>query len=209
MQALPHAVRVLLESLDDPEKVMAAVLDHALLESGAVRGLIFDRRHLLRSVGFSPADRVAAWQSLEALLVEPGGVRHYAGARFTCIAGEAVGLAGALGCAGDHVAVMAIEKETPFMPSEIRDFSTWLEVAGKPLDVSLFYERWKRQIAGRPLRLRDLPLEDLQHLPNLAEVERLLMQVAMSRHQNNKGRAAAALGLSREGFRRKLEREFH
>ena len=53
----------------------------------------------------------------------------------------------------------------------------------------------------------DLPIEDLEQIPNLAEVERLLIAVAMNRNQNNKGRAAAALGISREGLRKRLLRE--
>jgi DNA-binding NtrC family response regulator len=53
-----------------------------------------------------------------------------------------------------------------------------------------------RGSSGSPARLEDLPLE---------EVERLLIQKAMARHDGNVSRAAKALGLSRSALYRRLE----
>ena len=206
---LSAELRVVLESLDEPDKLMGAVLDHALFQNGASRGLIFDRERVVRSVGYSAGDRVHVWRVLDCYLLESNGVVRASQPYFCALQQDqpAYGVAGALTGPCGIQAVLAIEKDTPLKPSEVDDFTDWIGLAGKPLDVSLIYARWKREIHRQPLRLRDLPIEDLEQIPNLAEVERLLIAVAMNRNQNNKGRAAAALGISREGLRKRLLRE--
>jgi DNA-binding NtrC family response regulator len=128
-------------------------------------------------------------------------------AHFGVLDAPAWGLAGAITGASGSLAVLAVEKETELQPAEIDAFTDWIGVTGKPLDVSVSYARWKRVVRREPLRLRDLPLGDLARIPNLAEVERMLVTEALNRNKNNKGKAAAALGISREGLRRKLSRQ--
>jgi hypothetical protein len=202
----------LLGSLDDPEKLMGAILEDALLRAGAVRGIIFDRERIVRSVGYSHNDKVRVWHTLERLLLESNSVMLSGEPLFDGLALDqdepAFGVAGTLTGRSANLAVLAIEKETQFEQSEVDDFADWVQLTSKPVDVALSFARWNPATHGQPLRLRDLPLEDLNQVPNLAEVERLLISVAMNRNQNNRGKAAAALGISREGLRRKLLRGY-
>jgi DNA-binding protein Fis len=186
---------------------MGAVLEHALRQSRAARGLIFDRDGVVRSVGYSAGDRVSVWHALNRLLVESHGLERSSKALFGVLDAPAWGLAGVLTGAAGTLAVLAVEKETSLESAEIEAFADWIALTGKPLDVSICYSRWKRAIHRQPVRFRDLPIADLVQVPNLAEVERLLVSLAMDRSQNNRGKAAAALGISREGLRRKLMRE--
>ena len=57
-------------------------------------------------------------------------------------------------------------------------------------------------LALRPLQGGALPLEELK----LGEVERLLIERAMDRHDGNVSRAAERLGLSRSALYRRLAR---
>jgi DNA-binding NtrC family response regulator len=59
-----------------------------------------------------------------------------------------------------------------------------------PADLAL------RTASSAPLRLEDLPLED---------VERILIRKALARHGGNVSRTAKALGLSRSALYRRLE----
>ena len=122
--------------------------------------------------------------------------------------GPVLGAAGTLIGRSTNLAVLAVEKETPLEQAEIEDLAEWIQLTSKPVDIALSYARWNPATHGQPLRLRDLPLEDLKRVPNIAEVERLLISVAMNKNQNNRGKAAAALGISREGLRRKLLRGY-
>jgi hypothetical protein len=196
--------------LDDPEKLMGAVLEEALFRTGAIRGIIFDREKIVRSVGYRHGHKLTVWHDLDRFLLEPKGVLLSSEPLFGGLAADvakdetAVGVAGTLTGRSASLAVLAVEKETPLEQAEIDDFADWIGVTSKPLDVALSYARWNPATQGQPLRLRDMPFEDLKQVPNIAEVERLLISVAMKRNQNNRGKAAAALGISREGLRRKL-----
>jgi hypothetical protein len=206
-RSLAPEVRELLASLDDPQKLMGLILEHALLQSGAARGLIFHGKGVVRSVGYSAGDKVSVWRTLERLMLASDGLVQSSRAHFGALDAPAWGLAGTMSGASGSLAVLAIEKESALEPSEIDGFVDWIGVTAKPLDVSIIYAGWKRTLDRQPLHFRDLPLADLHQIPNLAEVERLLVSLAMRRSQNNKGKAAAALGISREGLRQKLLRE--
>ena len=67
-------LRTVLQCLDQPEKLLGAVLDHALVSAGAVRGLIFDHEQVVRAVNYSHNEKIAAWKSLEKLLLESNGI---------------------------------------------------------------------------------------------------------------------------------------
>ena len=216
---VPKELRIVLQSLEEPEKLLGAVLDHALVSAGAVRGLLFDREQMVRAVNYSHNEKIAVWKSLERLLLESDGVLRtsepffawpakaggtfsgapVSGAPVTGVAGVLVGPPGSL-------AVLAIERDTAFSESQIAAFAEWIEIASMPVALSLSNARLRRLVRRAPLRFRDLPLQELEELPNMQEVEMMLIADAMRRHQNHKGRAAATLGISREGLRRKLLR---
>jgi hypothetical protein len=186
---------------------MGAMLEHALRQSGAARGVVFDGDGVVRSIGYSASDRSSVCRALGPLLLEPQRLVQSHHALFGVLDGPGWGLAGSVTGASGPLAVLAVEKESPLDPAEVDDFADWIGVTGKPLDAAFCYARWRKTVHRQPLRLRDLPLADLAQIPNLAEVERLLIAVAMNRSQNNRGKAAAALGISREGLRKRLLRE--
>jgi hypothetical protein len=202
---LPPEIRALLGSLDDPEKLLGFVLEHALLRSGAVRGLIFDGERVVRSFRYSQGDKIYVWRALERLLLESHGTVRSSKPFFGALGSDspALGVAAALQGPSGSLAVLAVEKEIPLTQAEIDEFTDWIQLTYKPLDVAISYARWNRDVRRQPPRLRDL-LGDLEQVPNMAEVERLLVAVAMNKNQNNRGKAAAALGISREGLRKKL-----
>jgi hypothetical protein len=218
---IPPAVRAVLQSLDDPEKLLGAILDHAVLQSGATRGLVFDHENVLRCVGYSHTEKLQVWRTLGGLLLDDPFVMQ-ASERFfgalqpvvTSASGDRDGVAPAIGLASvlmgknGTLAVVAIEKEAPLEQIEIDDFADWVRLSSNTADLAICYSRWSRAARHQPLRIRDLPVADLAEIPNLDEMERILVAQAMSRNQNNKGRAAAALGISRENLRRKLLRYY-
>ena len=116
-------------------------------------------------------------------------------------------VAGVLDGPPGNLAVVALERETPFAESEIAAFADWLTIASMPVAVSLSNARLNRMARRGPIALRDLPLADLEQIPNIQEVEMMLIADAMRRHENHKGKAAEALGISRENLRRKLLRQ--
>ncbi len=73
-----------------------------------------------------------------------------------------------------------------------------------------FRRRGKKRLARKARRLRTHPrlrafLRRMKDLPTLEELERLLVVEAMRRCRT-KTAAAAAVGITREGFRKKLVR---
>lgn len=207
---LSPRVRAILQSLDDPEKLLGAVLDLALFQTGAVRGLVCDREQVVRAVGYDHAGKMRVWRILKPFFVDCGGVlrsgRPFFAAAGVQASGPVVGIAGVLTGTVGNLAILAVEKDTPLEETEIAEFGAWLQLASTPVAVALANARMNRIIQHAPLRLSDLPLEDLAHLPNIEQVEMLLIAHAMRRNQNHKGKVAAELGISREGLRRKLLR---
>jgi len=60
--------------------------------------------------------------------------------------------------------------------------------------------------AKRTLRPSQLPLDKLHPFPHLRQVERLFVREALKRTGQNITHAAAALGITREGLRKKMIR---
>ena len=206
---LSPQVRAILQSMDDPEKLLGAVLDFVLFQTAAVRGLVCDREQIIRAVGYSHADKVRVWRMLESLLVESDGLLRSNQPFFASPASApdpVVGVAGVLTGRSGNLAALAVERDTPLEESTVAEFSDWLGLASTAVAVSLSNAKLNRRINHAPLRLSDLPLEDLAQFPNIDQVEMLLIAHAMRRNQNHKGKVAADLGISREGLRRKLLR---
>ena len=93
---VPPEIRVFLESLDDPPLLMGLVLEHALRQSNAARGMIFDSVGVVRSAGYSAGDKISVWRALDRLLVESHGLEHSSKALFGVLDAPAWGLAGVL-----------------------------------------------------------------------------------------------------------------
>jgi len=206
---IPQELRTLLLCLDEPEKLLGAVLDHALVSAGAVRGLIFDSDQIVRAVHYSHNDKLAVWRLLEKLLLESDGILRSSEPFFASDAAAdspAIGLAGVLVGPPGNLAVLAVESDTAFSEDQAAAFGEWVQLASGPVAVTLSNARLRRMVRRAPLRFRDLALEELEELPKLQEVEMILIADAMRRNQNHKGKAAAAIGISREGLRRKLLR---
>ena len=64
----------------------------------------------------------------------------------------------------------------------------------------------KCRAARRSIRVTQIPFEKLQPFPQLQQVERLLVRAALRLAGYNRTVAAEALGISREGLRKKLQR---
>ena len=130
----------------------------------------------------------------------------------TCWEGEAlpgrkvVGMAGVIPGPVGLLAVLAVEREAPFSLTDQVRFTEWVELAAIPAGAAVASARAERLRHNRKLRLADLPLERLEEIPNLAEVERLVIGEAMRRARSNKTKAAGFLGLTREGLRKKIGR---
>ena len=209
MRNIPPELLSVLQCLDEPEKLLGAVLDHALVSSGAVRGLIFDHEQVVRAVNYSHNEKLTVWKTLEKLLLESDGIWRSTERFFASpAAGDTAvaGLAGVLTGPPGNLAVLAVESETVFSASQIEAFGEWIQLASMPVALSLSNARLRRLVRRAPLRFRDLALEELAELPKMQEVEMMLIADAMRRYQNHKGKVAASIGISREGLRRKLSR---
>src|SRR6266404_3454864 len=178
----PPEVRAILLSLDDPEKLLAAVLEHAVIQMHAIRGLVFDQQKVIGAIGYDHLhDRNTAWQALAPLLTECYGVvvsreSHFTGAlrdRDTWFSpgGAWLGAAAVLTGRQGNLAVVGIERESPLTEEELTDFEEWLQLASKPAAISLSNERLGRMQRREPLKLRDLPLNELEELPRLQEIQ--------------------------------------
>jgi DNA-binding protein Fis len=206
---IPQDLRTLLLCLDEPEKLLGAVLDHALVSSGAVRGLIFDHEQIVRAIQYSRNDRIAVWRSLEKLLLASDGILRSSEPFFASDAAPdapATGLAGVLVGPPGNLAVLAVESDAAFSEDQIVAFGEWIQLASPLVALTLSNARLRRMASRAPLRFRDLALEELVELPKMQEVEMMLIAETMRRNRNHKGKAAAAIGISREGLRRKLLR---
>lgn len=215
-----------------PKKLLTAVLKQTLLVVYAERGLLFDRAGMIMSVGYKAEDSEAVRQRLAPLLIE-GGRRFYELPLFQtappppdaeimpdssgqppagALAGDglgrrkALGMAGVVALASGPLAVLAVERNHDFRKPERRWFDGWLELVSIPAGAAAESARAQRLRESGKLKLQDLPLDRLEELPALQEVERMIIAEAMRRSQNNKTLAAAALGITREGLRKKILR---
>lgn len=210
MSLVSQEIRDILESLGDPQRLLGAVLKQAVLQARAVRGLIFDHEQVVKSVGYTHTEKISVWRTLSPLLRESRGsivkaLEPLFGRIEDCSA--PLGLAGMIGNSPADWAVVAVESSVPLEAEAIAGFTDCLQLASMPVIISQSYERLCRMVRHQPMRLRDLPLDDLEVLPNLQQLEEILIEHALRRNANNKVKAAQVLGISREGLRRKLLRQ--
>ncbi len=214
----------MLAGAGDPDRVLEATLRQALHLVEASRGLAVDHEKLVSAVGYAPEEgeglrrelavlldpSQAAGQSGPALATE-GGLHLYSGPRFTKPVPRPSGVVGMAGVItrpeppGGPLAVVAVEREQPFTSAEISWLDEWLRLAATAVATAAEVARAARVEQGK-LRATDLPLDRLEQVPPLEEIERLIIVEALRRTHNNKTRAAQALGITREGLRKKLQR---
>jgi hypothetical protein len=144
-------------------------------------------------------------------LMAGGGVRHFARNGFATPAdgsGQVVGMAGVISALGASF-VLGVERDREaFNPVDRQIMVELLRLLTRPFEQTA--ERMQagrdREQSLRTITAGELPLGRLEPLPSLREMERLFILEALSRSGNNKTRAAAVLGMTREGLRKKLNR---
>ena len=157
-------------------------------------------------------------------LLVGAGVRCYSGPGFvdpvTEGAAAVAGMAGVIGAPGG-ASVLAVERDQrPFDPTDQQVMAEMLHLLARPFEQTAAATRLplndkpgrdgklgpNSEPEARKLSPAELPLDRLEPFPLLQEMERLLIREALNRCGNNRTRAAAALGLTREGLRKKLNR---
>lgn len=207
-----------------PTELLADLLNavgnlQAVLESGlrwaahvlrAQQALFFDDGNRMAWRG---ADLFRAMalrrQRLAPLLAQQASV-HYSLPEFTYTAengAPVIGMAGVVH-AGRGAFVLGVERDyEPFSPEEQRLLEIILRQLARPLHCTVEVLEARGELRyPKTFTAHQLPLQELDPLPPIKQVEMLLIQEAMRRSGNNKTIAAAWLGITREGLRRKLER---
>ena len=208
----------LLKVLGNPHLLLEAGLWLAMQVVSAKRGLAFDTEGQMASAGMTPQEAETIRQDRLGQLLVGTGVRCYSGPGFAdpVTEGAAVvaGMAGVIGAPGG-ASVLAVEHDQrPFDPTDQQVMAEMLHLLAHPFEQSAAATRLRRdgkldpngEPQARKLSPAELPLDRLEPFPLLREMERLLIQEALNRCGNNRTRAAAALGLTREGLRKKLNR---
>lgn len=224
-RARPEVLTEILSGVMEPNRLLAAVLKHALYLVYARWGMVFTTEGVVSSVGYDARQQEEVNRHLSALLME-GGTHWYSAPRFnlglsSCLErtpevdywtgqpapGRRVsGMAGVIPGLTGLLAVLAVEREAPFSQADQLRFAEWVELAAIPAGAAMESARAERlRSRRRKIRLSDLPLDQLEEI-NLAEIERMLIAEAMRRSGGRKTEAAPLLGLSREGLRKKILR---
>ena len=202
----------LLKALGDPHLLLEAGLRLAMQVVSAKRGLAFDTAGQMASAGMTPEEAETIRQERLGQLLVGAGVRCYSGPGFADPVAEraaaVAGMAGVIGAPGG-ASVLAVERDQrPFDPTDQQVMAEMLHLLAHPFEQSAAATRLRRdgKPAARKLSAAELPVDRLEPFPRLQEMERLLIREALTRSKNNRTRAAAALGLTREGLRKKLNR---
>jgi hypothetical protein len=201
----------LLNSIGDTGRMLHSVLRLALGVLGAQRGLAFEGTGAPIASGFSQehaeflrSNRLSDLSSGDLLVcfTRPG---------FAQIGepGEpCLGIA-AMIATRTTMFVLAIEREVaPFTFAEQREVAELIQIVRRPLErtADLAWLKRERELLEDKIQNEGLALRRLEKLPHIAELERMLIEEALHRFDGNKARAAAALGVSREGLRKKITR---
>lgn len=211
---LPSGLLIdLLNALGDGLAVLRAVLRLCITAVNADRGLAFDSAGAAVLLGFADSDAQLLRTELSALSGD--GICCYdreepaSGARRPGRAVRmAAGMAGAIQ-ADQRLFIVAVERSArAFGAKDRRRLGAVLRLARPTLEQTAQLERLRRfeKSASCDICPAELPLTRLNKLPQLEELEKMLIQEALKRFKNNKTRAAEVLGMTREGLRKKIER---
>lgn len=210
-RASPELLAELLEAVGHSPSLLNAGLRLTLRVLNAERGLAFDTNGVVVASGFTPEQAQALRQDRLGRLLAGGGVRHYSRPGFVAPAdgsAEVVGMAGVISAMGASFVLGVERNHEPFTPTDRQIMVELLRLLARPFEQAAEAMRSERDRdqSQRTITANDLPLNKLDPLPQLRELERLLILEALNRSGNNKTRAAAALGMTREGLRKKLNR---
>ena len=212
----------LLKALGDPHLLLEAGLRLAIQVVNAKRGLAFGTAGEIASARMTREEAETIRQERLGPPVEGASMRCYSRAGFdapTEGTKPVVGMAGTIstktGSTPAASFVLAVERDPkPFDPTDQQIMVELLQLLARPFEQAAAATRLRLngkpglngEPAGRKLSPAELPLDRLEPFPLLQEMERLLIREALNRCGNNRTRAAAALGLTREGLRKKLNR---
>ena len=218
----------LLKALGDAHLLLEAGLRLAIQVLNAKRGLAFDTAGEIASAGMTPEAAETIRQERLGPLLEEAGMRYYSRAGFDAPTEGTRPVVGVVGMAGTISTktgstktgstktgsipagsfVLAVERgHKPFDPADQQVMAELLQLLTRPfVQAAATRLRLNGEPEGRKLSPAELPLNRLEPFPLLQEMERLLIREALNRCSNNRTRAAAALGLAREGLRKKLNR---
>ena len=209
--AFVAAMSDLLDSVGNPQALLNSGLSLALRLLDAERGLVFAPGGTMIAAGFT-LEKVQELQRdrLGDQLAE-GKVHRYSAPDFAALAGDKMPVVGMSGLirAPWMVCVLGVERlAEPFSATEqetMRELLRLFERALKQTARAMF--AWHgREGCGGNITVEELPVQQLEPFPQFVQVERLLIQEAMARSGNNKTAAAAALGMTRDGLRKKMIR---
>jgi hypothetical protein len=212
-QMLVRATSELLAELLDAVGDLQAVLEGgARLAAHVLRAeqaLLFDDHKRRAAVGISSAQGLTRREHSLAPLLKQHGVYRYSLPEFRCPAEDGapvVGMAGVIPV-NRAVFVLGLERSyAPFTSDEQALLAPTLAQLARPLHCTVELLELKKAQAPMKLSVQQLPLKRLDPIPQLEQLEILLIQEAMRRAGNNKTQAAAWLGITREGLRKKIRR---
>lgn len=219
-RASPEILEEMLGGAMEPNRLLSAALKQALYMVYAQRGVVFTSDGIVSAIGYDGRTPQRLRRHLDPLLME-GGMHWYSAPM--CNLGKTpeqaeywdsspqsgrkvVSMAGVIPGPVGLLAVLAVEREGAFSVADQKTFVEWLDLVATPASAAVENVRAARKRQTRKLRLSDLPLEQLEQLPTLAELERLIIAEAMRRNNSVKRLAAEQLGLTREGLRKKILR---
>jgi hypothetical protein len=209
VRATSELLAELLDAVGDLQAVMEGGARLAAHVLRAEQALLFDDHKRRVAVGLSSAQGLSRREHSLAPLLKQRGVYRYALPEFRCPAEDGapvVGMAGVIPV-NRAVFVLGLERSyAPFTSDEQALLAPTLAQLARPLHCTLELLELKKVQAPMKLSVQQLPLKRLDAIPQLEQLEVLLIQEAMRRAGNNKTQAAAWLGITREGLRKKIRR---
>ncbi len=194
----------LVEALNDDGALLRAVLRLAMRSMDAERGLAFGPAGDLVSEGFecTEAEQICRQQLANSSM--ESSVLRYSSASFGTRDASGQPVVGVSVCLqkGLQRYVVAVERSEPFQEEEI----AILEEVATVLTPLFNQSAHRTEHVARSLSAADIPLGRVQRLPHIDQMARMLIVEALARSGNNKTAAAAALGMTREGLRKKIMR---
>jgi len=209
-QLCPRQLAGLLNALGDPAATLRSALDLAMCTSGADRGVAFDGVGAMESIGFGD-DQAWFLRGRLSALSSRGSLTVFDRPDFTGPrrpGAQACGMAGVIRVL-TAVSVIAVERDDGLLtPDHQADMRELIGLIRRPLELTAQLQWLKQEKSAYELKIRvqALPLHRLEALPQIGELELMLIEEAMQRCHGNKTHAAAVLGVSREGLRRKITR---
>jgi hypothetical protein len=212
-QMLARASAELLAELLDAVGDLQAVLEHGVRLAAHVlrveQALVFDDNRRRAAVGISSAQDLARREHLLVPLLKQRGIYRYSLPEFGCAAEDGAPVVGMAGVIHTNRAVFVLGLErsyAPFTSDEQALLAPTLAQLARPLHCTVELLELKKAQGPIKLTVQQLPLKRLDPIPQLEQLEILLIQEAMRQANNNKTLAAAWLGMTREGLRKKITR---